>query len=122
MYDNPIIKKRFEEKMKRQDKTALSIQISWSINNATAFIPEKLRGTEEGFKMIEKWYPKFLEIYRAWMLENMPLELVSSEEAKFRTRDNMVDEGIQELKEEEANIKIAEAEAEYKEQLPIIEQ
>jgi len=72
--DNPIIKKRFEEKMRRLDKTSLSILISWAINNATNFLPEELKGTKKGFIQIQKWYPEFINEYRSWMLENMPVE------------------------------------------------
>jgi len=76
-YDNPIIKKRFEEKMKRLDKTSLSILISWAINNAVNSLPEETKKKWGAVKnKIEERYPYFIDLYRSWMLENMPIEPV----------------------------------------------
>ena len=80
--DNPIIKKRFEEKMARFNKQDLSIQFCWSVNASTNFLLEKEKGTEKGFKKILKWYPRFLAVYREFMLEHLPPEPVSEAEAK----------------------------------------
>lgn len=66
------IQEAIKNKEKRLTKTELSIQISWAINNASNFLPQDLKGTQKGFKMIKKWYPEFIELYREWMLDNMP--------------------------------------------------
>jgi len=69
--------KRIAEAIKKKEfhwtKTELNINFSWAVNNANSFMPEKLRGTEEGFKFIEKWFPRFIELYRGWAIENIPL-------------------------------------------------
>jgi len=67
------IMRMHKAKLARWDKTALSIQISWAINNASAFVPEKLKGTKKGFSLIKKWYPSFLDLYRDWMMDNLPM-------------------------------------------------
>ncbi len=76
------IDEAIKNKEKRYTKTELSINISWAINNANAFMPEHLKGTARGFKMIQKWYPRFIEEYRNWLLENLPLEPLTPEKVE----------------------------------------
>ena len=59
---------------KRQNKTELSIKVSWAINNASNFVPEAQKGTPEGFELIKAYYPRFLELYHEFMLEHLPAE------------------------------------------------
>jgi len=111
-YDNPIIKKRFEEKMKRLDKTSNSILISWAINNAVQMISEEQKETlDEDALMggIRTFYPKFIELYREWMLENA-VEV----EPEYAPLDNAdaIDESIAWQKQYESTSKIAEINAE----------
>lgn len=69
--DRAIKKREF-----RQNKTEISIDVAWSINNANSFMPEKLRGTKKGFRFIKKWYPEFMGLKREYMIENMPIETI----------------------------------------------
>ena len=75
-YDNPIIAKRFKEKMARLDKTANSIDISWAINNCSATLNEKEKEKpwKERFALICKRYQDFIDEKRGWMMDNMPQE------------------------------------------------
>ena len=66
--------KGIKEALKGRSKTEISIGLRWAINCAVAFLPEKLRGTKKGFKMVEKWYQEFMDLDRCYMLENMPIE------------------------------------------------
>jgi len=91
--DNPIIKKRFDEKMKRLDKTSASILISWAINNAVNMLSnemkDKLRGDNNNYRLketIQNLYPVFIELYREWMLENMPIEAENGEGKSFNSK------------------------------------
>lgn len=71
-YDNPIIAKRFKEKMARLDKTANSILVSWAINNATNTLREEDKKNWKAAKLqIEERYPFFIDLYRDWMIDNM---------------------------------------------------
>lgn len=80
--DEAIAKKEI-----RQTRTEKSINISWSINCALAFMPEELKGTEEGYEFVKIWYQRFMDIYREWMIENMPEETkyvpISPEESEY---------------------------------------
>jgi len=70
--DNPIIKKRFEEKMARMDKTSASILVSWAINNAVASLSEmeKINNDWKAVsKIIKERYPFFIEEYRDWFFQ-----------------------------------------------------
>ena len=70
--------KKIDEAIKkkeiRQTKTEKNIQFCWSVNNASAFVPEKLKGTKEGFELIKKYQPKFIGLYRDWAIENIVFE------------------------------------------------
>ena len=68
------IDKRIKQKDFRQTKTELNINFSWAVNNATNFLKQKDRGTAKGFRLVKKWYPKFIELYREWAMENIPIE------------------------------------------------
>jgi hypothetical protein len=74
-YDNPIIKQRFEEKMRRLDRTSQSILISWAINNAVQLMTEKSKESLTP-KELKDWlrnaYPVFIDLYTEWMEENSP--------------------------------------------------
>ena len=72
--DNPIIAKRFQEKMNRLDKTSLSILISWSINAALDTLSEEERGGNKWQKLVEERKDWFIGKYREFMMENMPVE------------------------------------------------
>ena len=78
MYD--LKQKRIAEQIKKKElhwnQQSLSILISWAINNANSFLKEKDKGTAKGFRLIQKWYPKFIDEYRNWMIANMPIEPV----------------------------------------------
>jgi len=122
--DNPIIKKRFEEKLKRYDKTALSILVSWAINNVVASLSESEKEKKWAirFKLIQKRYSDFIDEYRAWMLENMPIEnpKITYEDIKEATEEAPKSQAQQDLADtlkegkikEEENIKQANLESE----------
>ena len=79
-YDNPIIKKRFEEKMERLNQTSLSILVSWAINNAVNSLSEedkknwgdRIGKGRNGQELVKERYPFFIELYREWMIDNLP--------------------------------------------------
>lgn len=110
---NYQIQKRIEENIRRKElreqKTNLSIQISWAINNAVNFVPEKLKGKKEGFNLVKKWFPKFIDLYREWMMENIPTELLDgkSKIEKLNVLDNIENDGYEETKIEEEREKIS---------------
>jgi len=66
------IKEAIKNKETRQTKTEISIGFRWSINCAISFLPEKLKGTIEGFKQVKKWQSEFESWDREFMIENMP--------------------------------------------------
>ncbi len=130
--------KKIEEAIKkkevRQSKTELSIGFRWAINVTIAFMPEDLRGTKKGFSFIEKWYPKFQELDREYMLDHISepdrpkltakdfIEAKAEAPAK-QTAQRVADEvsgeeKLAEEKERERN----ETEAEYEKSLPTIQQ
>jgi len=117
------ITEAIKKKEKRFNRQELSINISWSINNAVNFLPEKLKGTDEGLEMVKKWYPKFLELYRDWMLENMPMEIRLETEPEMRDEiaGKWKEEKIEEDRIREANEQANLASEEQKEE-KIIEQ
>ena len=99
--DNPIIKKRFEEKIKRWDKRDLGINFCWSVNCAIASLSEAQKEKKNWFKEIQKRYPKFIDEYRSFMIENMPVEpvkLTSTDFAQART-----EAPAEQAKQEQAN-------------------
>jgi len=110
---NYQIQKRIEENIRRKElreqKTNLSIQISWAINNAVNFVPEKLKGKKEGFNLVKKWFPKFIDLYREWMMENIPTELLDGKDKieKLNVLDNIENDGYEETKIEEEREKIS---------------
>jgi len=66
--------KTIKEALKGKSKTEISIGLRWAINCAVNFVPEADKATTKGFRLVKKWYPKFIEIDREYMLENMPIE------------------------------------------------
>lgn len=68
------IEKAIQKKEFHQSKTEMSIGFRWAVNVAIAFLPENLRGTEEGFKEVKKWLEEFMILDRTYMIENMPQE------------------------------------------------
>ena len=119
MYD--LKQKRIAEQIKKKElhwnQQSLSILISWAINNANSFLKEKEKGTAKGFRLIQKWYPKFIDEYRNWMIENMPSEPVKltredfiqakaespAEQAKQDLAETLGAEKIKEEETEKAN-------------------
>jgi len=65
--------KGIKDAVKRQSKTEMSIGLRWALNCAVNFVPEKDKGTAKGFRLVEKWYEKFMDLDRNYMLENMPV-------------------------------------------------
>jgi len=121
-YDNPIIKKRFEEKMRRWDKKDLSIEFCWAVNCANAFLREEEKGTEKGFKKIEKWYPRFIDLHRNYMIDNMPEPTSYSApppntKPPTKKESEELDRKVEELRQEgiaeEEKRRLEEAESEY---------
>ncbi len=78
MYKDKVkrIDSAIQKKEIRQTKTEISIGFRWSVNVAVAFLPNKLKCTPKGFKQVEKWYPKFIDLDRNYMLENLPIESI----------------------------------------------
>ena len=76
------IEERIKEKDARQDKTSLSILISWALNAALNTLSEEERGgkseEEKGKdnwqRLVEERHHWFIDKYREFMLENMPIE------------------------------------------------
>lgn len=68
------IDKAIKHKDFRQTKTELNINFSWAVNNSNNFLKEKDKGTAKGFRLIKKWYPEFISLYRDWAMENLPIE------------------------------------------------
>lgn len=121
------INKAIKKKEFRQTKTELNINFSWAVNNANAFLEEKYKGTNKGFQLIKKWYPKFIELYREWAVENIPIEplepikLTKEDFAKAKEeapRSQALQDKADEL--EEGKIK-DEENTKVEEQLPSIE-
>jgi len=96
------ITEAIKKKEKRFNRQELSINISWSINNAVNFLPEKLKGTDEGLEMVKKWYPKFLELYREWMMENMPRD--ERDIKRIKLEENLEELEVEEMKRELQNV------------------
>ena len=76
------IEDRIKVKDKRQSRTEISINISWAINNANEFCSD-ISGSSDfqgksypnsKWECIKEWYPRFQELYREEMLEQMPEE------------------------------------------------
>lgn len=106
------IEKAFKEKMKRWDKTSLSILVSWAINNAVNSLPEETKKKWSAVKnKVEERYPYFIDLYRSWMLDNMPTEEVKVTRGDFiqavkkapekQAEQDLADEVGEERKEEE---------------------
>ena len=130
MYQNNIqakIDKAIANKEKRYNKTELSINVSWAINNAVNFLPEKLKGTEEGLALVRKYYPVFIEEYRSWMLENLPdpLDKTPTEKSAAKKDKLEFDQRIDELntlnEEEAVNTEFQEA-TQKEEKIPVIKE
>ena len=136
-YTQKIIEKRIEEKNKRideaikkkefrQTKTELNINFSWAVNNANNFLKQKDKGTAKGFRLIKKWYPKFIELYREWAIENIPVESIKLGKEDFikakeeAPQAQALQDLAETLGEEKANIELSQTEAET-EPLPIID-
>jgi len=71
-----LIQERIKKKDIRQNKTELSIGFRWAVNCAIAFLPEKLKGTDEGFKQVKKWQEEFTNIDREFMIDNLPQDVI----------------------------------------------
>ncbi len=128
MFD--LKQKGIKDAIKGRSKTEISIGLRWAINCAVAFIPEKLRGTKKGFKMIEKYYQEFMDLDRNYMIENMPLpepakityadiKEAQKEAPKAQAEQEKADEIPPEI--EEANIKADEMLTSPEAELPAIE-
>lgn len=134
------IDQMFDEKQKRidvaiknkevrQSKTEMSIGFRWAVNCAINFLPEKEKGTSAGFKKVEKWYPKFMDLDRNYMIENMPLEILN-QPPKLNRQDFAIakaeapkSQAEQDLAETLGEQKIKEDERlKVEENLPIIEE
>ena len=74
MTEQQSIRKMFDEKQKRQTKTEISIGFRWAVNCAINFLPEQLKGTDQGFGEVKKWIDYFVGLDREFMLDNMPQE------------------------------------------------
>ena|SRR3990167_4744657 len=68
------IEERIKEKDARQDKTSLSILISWALNAALNTLSEEEKGKDNWQKLVEERHHWFIDKYREFMLENMPIE------------------------------------------------
>lgn len=123
------IDKAIKKKELHWNQQSLSILVSWSINCAIASLSEKDKKKKNWFQLIKKRYPKFIDEYRNWMVENMPLE--SPEKVKLTAQDfieaqkeapqsqalqEKADKMEEEAIREKDNLKQAELESE----LPII--
>ena len=90
--DNPIIKKRFEEKMKRLDRTSLSILGSWALNCAVASMSELDKKKPDWFETVQARRNMFVEEYRSWMLDNMPVEIIIEDKSPAEAFQSKVNE------------------------------
>ncbi len=124
------ISKAIEKKEVRQSKTEMSIGFRWAVNVSVAFLPEELKGTQKGFKQVEKWLEKFQDLDRNYMIENMPLpepakityediKEAQKEAPKAQAEQEKADEIPPEI--EEANIKADEMLTSPEAELPAIE-
>ena len=68
------IEERIKEKDARQDKTSLSILISWALNAALNTLSEEEKGKDNWQRLVEERHHWFIDKYREFMLENMPIE------------------------------------------------
>ena len=101
------IERMFKEKMNRWDKTSSSILICWAINNAVNSLSEADKtNVEHGWeflrKQIKRRYPFFIELYKEWMIENMPKPPMSpqeSEEIDVKADENRQERFVKEDKE-----------------------
>ena len=124
IHDNPIIKKRFEEKMKRWNEQSISILVSWAINNVSNTLneKEKTKPWRQRIKLIEKRYDDFIDLYRKAMLENIPiptsqpappLNKKPPTKKQIEASEKKIEELRQEFISEEDKEKMREAEEEY---------
>jgi len=93
--DNPIIAKRFKEKMARIDKTSQSILTSWATNCAIATLSETNKNNfgEELLAEIKTRRDIFIDMYREWMLDNEPEPEMSNFEKTANQNQKYQDEG-----------------------------
>lgn len=84
--------KTIKEAIKGKSKTEISIGLRWALNCAVNFVPEKDKGTAKGFRLIEKWYEKFMDLDRNYMLENMPVEQMKLQPKDFAVAKSLSQE------------------------------
>ena len=132
------IDKAIKRKEFRETRQQTSISISWAINNAVNSLSENEKGKTWGrrLRLIKNRKDYFLDIYREYMLENMPIEIIEPvkltkqdfaeakrEAPKLQALQNQAEE-LKEEKDKEDDIKRANIGAdltqEKEETLPII--
>ena len=77
MNDNPIIKKRFEEKMARLNEQKLSILFSWSINASIASLSNEEKHNGDWptlLKVILDRSKDLMEKHFEFMMDKLPIE------------------------------------------------
>jgi hypothetical protein len=91
------------QKNKRQTKTEKSIQVSWAINNAVNSFSEKEKQQpfEKRIELIKERYPEFLLLYHAWMLDNLPEEILAEQGDTLEEQDKGKQHLVDILKEKE---------------------
>ena len=110
------IDKAVKNKERHYTKTELSILVSWAINNAVNTLPKtanKEHWGEDMKKAIIERYPWFIELYREWMMDNLPVEYepispTQSEAENEQRQDYKQREKVGEDKVKEANLSLSE--------------